>query len=75
MHRLLRLSPFKKAREQENHAGSDAPGDSGSSETDRAVTNGTGSHGPAQSETRAINSESNIDVSVLIKALPMTPIN
>lgn len=75
MHRLSRFSPFKKAREQGNHAAGDSPGDSGSSETDRTMTNGTDSHGPAHSRTNGVTPMSNVDVSVLIKPLPPKSIN
>lgn len=75
MHRLLRFSPFKKAREPGNHAAKDSPTDSGSGETDRAMTNGTDSHGPAHSRTNGVTPMSNIDVSVMIKPLPRTSIN
>lgn len=75
MHRLSRFSPFKKAREQSNGTSGDSPGDSGSSETNRAMTNGTDSHGPAHSRTNGVTPMSNIDVSVLIKPLPPTSID
>lgn len=75
MHRLLRFSPFKKAREPDNHAAKDSPTDSGSGETDRAMTNGTDSHSPAHSRTNGVTPMSNIDVSVMIKPLPRTSLN
>lgn len=75
MHRLLRFSPFKRAREQVDAAAGDASGNSGSSETNRSATDGTDSQGPAYSGTKGVTPESNIDVSVLIKSLPPTPLN
>lgn len=75
MHRLLSLNPFNKAQEQNNHAAGDGPGRCGPDQADRAVSNGTDSHVPAHSKTTGANPESNIDVSVLTKALPLTLMN
>ena len=75
MHHLSRLNPFNKGQEKSNHAAGGAPGSCGSGETDKAVSNGTDAHGPAHSETKGANPESNTDVSVLTKALPLTPMN
>ena len=75
MHRLLRFSPFKKAREQANAAAGDASGNSGSSEANRSATDGTDSQGPAYSGTKGVTPESKIDVSVLTKSLPPTSSN
>jgi hypothetical protein len=67
MHRLSRFSPFKKAREQGNFA----PGESGSGEAEGAMAPSADSDRPAGSQAKGATTESNIDVSVLAKTLPL----
>lgn len=67
MHRLSRFSPFKKAREQGDYAS----GESGSGEAEGAMAPSTDSDSPAHSQAKGATTESNIDVSVLTKTLPL----
>lgn len=69
------MTSFRRAREQDDVVTRDVPGDSGSGETNGATANGAGSDDPAHGSSNGVNSESNIDVSVLTEALPLPPIN
>lgn len=69
------MASLRRAREQDDLVTRDAPGNSGSGETNGAMANGADSDNPAHGSTNGVNSESNIDVSVLTEALPLPPIN